>query len=88
VVAGLRAAELVGVVGEAVARGWWWSRGWTCVPARLIQQALAEGMPAGVRAELHRAAARALAEAGAAPSGSPRSCWRPGGGDGWAADGA
>jgi DNA-binding CsgD family transcriptional regulator len=67
VVAGLGAAELVGVVGEAVAAGVVVESGLDLVFRHgLIAQALADGMPAGVRAELHREAARALAEAGAA----------------------
>ncbi|HMH91978.1 MAG TPA: helix-turn-helix transcriptional regulator, partial [Streptosporangiaceae bacterium] len=68
VVAGLQPRELVGVVGEAVAAGVVVESGLDLVFRHgLIQQALAEGMPAGVRAELHRGAARALADAGAAP---------------------
>jgi DNA-binding CsgD family transcriptional regulator len=68
VVAGLRAAELVAVVGEAVAAGVVVESGLDLVFRHgLIAQALADGTPAGVRAELHRDAARALAGAGVAP---------------------
>jgi DNA-binding CsgD family transcriptional regulator len=86
VVAGLRAAELVGVVGEAVAAGVVVESGLDLVFRHgLIQQALAEGMPAGVRAELHRDAARALAEAGAAPERVAAQLLAAGAGeaDGW-----
>ncbi len=66
VVAGCSARELAGVVGESVAAGVLVESGQELVFRHgLIQQALAEGMPAGLRAELHRDAGRALAEAGA-----------------------
>jgi DNA-binding NarL/FixJ family response regulator/tetratricopeptide (TPR) repeat protein len=68
VVAGLQPPELVAVVGEAVAAGVVVEAGLDLVFRHgLIAQALADGMPAGLRAELHREAARALADAGAAP---------------------
>jgi len=63
------ASQLVGVVEEAVAAG-------VVAPSgpllrfrhALIRQALYEAMPAAVRSALHRQAAQALADAGAAPS--------------------
>jgi DNA-binding CsgD family transcriptional regulator len=68
VVAGLRAAGLVAVVGEAVSAGVVVESGLDLVFRHgLIAQALADGIPAGVRAGLHQDAARALADAGAAP---------------------
>jgi DNA-binding CsgD family transcriptional regulator len=68
VVAGVPGPELAGVVSEAVASGVLAESG-TEVAFRhgLIQQALADGMPAGLRAELRWEAARALADAGAVP---------------------
>ncbi len=67
VVAGRGARELAGVVGEAVAAGVLVESGLDLAFRHgLIQQALVGGMPAGMRAELHRDAAWALAEAGAA----------------------
>jgi DNA-binding CsgD family transcriptional regulator len=87
VVAGLGAPELVGVVGEAVAAGVVVEAGLDLAFRHgLIAQALAEGMPAGVRAELHRGAARALAEAGAAPERVAAQLLQAGAGeaaDGW-----
>jgi DNA-binding CsgD family transcriptional regulator len=90
VVAGLRAAELVAVVGEAVAAGVVVESGLDLVFRHgLIQQALADGMPAGVQAELHRDAARALAGAGVAPERVAAQLLQAGAGepaDGWAAE--
>jgi DNA-binding NarL/FixJ family response regulator len=87
VVAGLPPPELVGVVGEAVAAGVVVESGLDLVFRHgLIQQALAEGMPAGLRAELHRDAARALADAGAAPERVAAQLLQAGAGDaagGW-----
>jgi DNA-binding CsgD family transcriptional regulator len=66
IVDGRSARELAAVVREAVAAGVLVESGIELVFRHgLIQQALAEGMPAGLRAELHRDAARALADAGA-----------------------
>ena len=68
VVTGRSAGDLMGVVDAAAATGVVAEAG-----ARLgfrhglIRQALYEGMPVAVRAALHVQAARALAEAGAAP---------------------
>ncbi len=65
VVAGRGARELTAAVAEAVAAGVLVESGLDLVFRHgLIQQALVEGMPAGLRAELHREAARALARAG------------------------
>jgi DNA-binding CsgD family transcriptional regulator len=90
VVAGLQAQELVAVVGEALAAGMVVESGLDLVFRHgLIQQALAEGMPAGVRAELHREAARALADAGAAPERVAAQLLAAGAGgeaDGWVAE--
>jgi DNA-binding CsgD family transcriptional regulator len=90
VVAGLRAAELVAVVGEAVSAGVVVEAGLDLVFRHgLIAQALAEGMPAGVRAGLHRDAARALADAGVAPERVAAQLLQAGAGesaDGWAAE--
>jgi DNA-binding CsgD family transcriptional regulator/tetratricopeptide (TPR) repeat protein len=87
VVAGLGAAELVAVVGEAVAAGVVVESGLDLVFRHgLIAQALADGMPAGVRAELHRDAARALAGAGAAAERVAAQLLQAGAGeaaDGW-----
>jgi DNA-binding CsgD family transcriptional regulator len=67
VVAGVRGPELAGVVGEAVAAGVLVESGLELAFRHgLIAQALADGMPAGLRAELRWEAARALADAGAA----------------------
>jgi DNA-binding CsgD family transcriptional regulator/tetratricopeptide (TPR) repeat protein len=66
-VAGVRGTELAKVVGEAAAAGVLVESGLELVFRHgLIQQALADGMPAGLRAELRWEAARALADAGAA----------------------
>jgi DNA-binding CsgD family transcriptional regulator len=90
VVAGLRAAGLVAVVGEAVSAGVVVESGLDLVFRHgLIQQALADGVPAGVRAGLHRDAARALAAAGAAPERVAAQLLQAGVGepaDGWAAE--
>jgi DNA-binding CsgD family transcriptional regulator len=90
VVAGLQAPELVTVVGEAVAAGVVVESGLDLVFRHgLIQQALADGMPAGVRAELHRDAARALAGAGAAPERVAAQLLQAGAGEdagGWVAE--
>ncbi|HLX51050.1 MAG TPA: AAA family ATPase, partial [Streptosporangiaceae bacterium] len=60
------ARELAGAVTEAAQAGVLVESGLDLLFRHgLIQQALAEGIPAGVRAELHSAAARALAQAGA-----------------------
>jgi hypothetical protein len=89
VVAGLRTPELVAVVGEAVSAGVVVESGLDLEFRHgLIQQALADGMPAGVRAGLHRDAARALADAGAAPERVAAQLLAAGAhedGDGWAA---
>jgi DNA-binding CsgD family transcriptional regulator/tetratricopeptide (TPR) repeat protein len=67
IVEGRSARELAGVMREAIAAGVLVESGQELLFRHgLIQQALAEGMPAGLRAELHRDAARALADAGAA----------------------
>lgn len=67
VMAGLGALELVAVVGEAVAAGVVAESGLELVFRHgLIAQALVEGMPAGLRAELRMQAARTLAGSGAA----------------------
>jgi len=66
IVEGGSAWELAGVVEEAVAAGVLVESGQDLVFRHgLIQQSLAEAMPAGLRAELHREAARALAAEGA-----------------------
>ncbi len=66
VVARRGARELAGEVAEAIAAGVLVESGRDLVFRHgLIQQALADGMPAGLRAELHHDAARALADAGA-----------------------
>jgi DNA-binding CsgD family transcriptional regulator/tetratricopeptide (TPR) repeat protein len=68
VVAGVRGPELARVVGEAVAAGVLVESGLELVFRHgLIQEALADGMPAGLRAALRWEAARTLAEAGAGP---------------------
>jgi predicted ATPase len=65
-VAGLRGLELARVVGEAVAAGVLVESGLELAFRHgLIQQALTDGMPAGLRTELHREAAQALAVGGA-----------------------
>jgi DNA-binding CsgD family transcriptional regulator/tetratricopeptide (TPR) repeat protein len=67
IVDGRSARELAVAIGEAVAAGVLTESGMDLVFRHgLIQQALAEGLPAGMRAELHRDAAQALAAAGAA----------------------
>ncbi len=67
IVQGSGAWELAEVVGEALAAGVLVEWGQDLAFRHgLIQQALAEGMPAGLRAELHRDAARVLADAGVA----------------------
>ena len=67
IVAGRSAGELAAVVAEAVAAGVLAESGMELVFRHgLIAQALAERTPAGLRAELHRDAARALAAAGVA----------------------
>jgi DNA-binding CsgD family transcriptional regulator len=89
VIAGLQPLELVRVVSEAVAAGVVVEAGLDLVFRHgLIQQALADGMPAGLRAELHRDAARALADAGAAPERVAAQLLQAGAGeaaDGWVA---
>jgi DNA-binding CsgD family transcriptional regulator len=68
VVAGVPMRELAEVAGEAIGAGVLAESGLELAFRHgLIAQALADGMPAEVRAELHRAAARALADAGATP---------------------
>jgi DNA-binding NarL/FixJ family response regulator len=90
VVTGLGAPELAEVVGEAVAAGVVVEAGLDLAFRHgLIAQALAEGMPAGVRAELHRGAARALADAGAAPERVAAQLLQVGAGgaaEGWVAE--
>jgi DNA-binding CsgD family transcriptional regulator len=90
VVAGLRTPDLVAVVGEAVSAGVVVEAGLDLVFRHgLIQQALADGMPAGVRAGLHRDAARALAQTGVAPERVAAQLLQAGPGesaDGWMAE--
>ncbi len=66
-VGGREARDLAGPLGEAIAAGVLVESGLDLTFRHgLIQQALAGAMPAGLRAELHRDAARQLASAGAA----------------------
>lgn len=88
-VIGQRASELIGVVEEAVSAGVLTEAGPGALAFRhaLVHQTLYEGMPASLRAALHRQAAEQLARAGArAERVATQLLAAPGAADAWVVD--